>query len=225
LNTDDTKKVARAAAIANLKADLEKLKVILPVNQTFSDCMKKRKGTFKDLLEACSQERKLQGEDPQKIIEKHRATLPLYFTEQELLLVNEGLKSIQFFAYEMWNNQMALEAWKANGCESNVTVLNAEEARKFTAVHKLKPGCAITVEKYESFFERSSKNDNLITSTGNAEISADNLNFLVVPGHVEQGRKTTIEYFHYRKNNEMYRNMLSDINTMTTVLKRLLGSE
>lgn len=222
LNTDNSAKVARVAAVTNLKSDLDKLKIILPLNQSFSDCMKKRKGTIDNLLEACSQERKLQGEDPQQIIEKHRATLRLHFTEQELQQIDEGLKSIKFSAYEMWNNQMALESWEMKGCSSNITILNTDEARKYMQEHKIRPGCAITVENYASFFERDAKNENLITSTRKANISVDNLNFLVVAGHYEPGNKTTTENFFYQKNNKMYGDMLADIKTMTPLLKKLI---
>lgn len=222
LNTDNSEKVARVAAITSLKGDIEKLKVILPVNQALSDCMKKRKGTFESLLEACAQERKLLGEDPQQIIEKHRASLRLHFTDKELEQIDEGLKSIKFSAYEMWNNQLSLEGWKSKGCPSNITVLNTDEARNYMQGHRIKSGCAITVEKYESFFERDSKNENLITSTRKAEHSVDDLNFLVVAGHVVPGVKTTIEDFFYRKNNEMYGDMLADIKVMTPLLKKLI---
>lgn len=221
LNTDDLAK-ERVAEVSSLKADLEKLKVILPVNLALSDCMNKRKGNFKHLLEVCAQERKLQGEDPQQIIEKHRATLRLHFDEQQLDQIDEGLKSIRFSAYEMWNNQLSLEGWKAKGCPSNVTVLNTEEARNFMQKHRIGSGCAITVEKYESFQERDAKNKNLITSIREADVSVDNLNFLVVPGHFEPGSKTSIENFYYVKNNSMYGDMLDDIKKMTPLLKKLL---
>jgi hypothetical protein len=222
LNTDNSPKVAGVAAVTNLKSDLEKLKIILPVNQSLSDCMKKRKGTIDNLLEVCAQERKLQGEDPKQIIDKHSASLRLHFTEQELEQIDEGLKSIRFFAYEMWNNQLVLEGWKLKGCPSNITVLNTEEAHNYTQKHRIKSGCAIPVEKFESFFERDEKNENLITSTIKADISVNNLNFLVVAGHIEPGNKTTIENFFYRKNNEMYGDMLTDIKTMTPLLKKLI---
>lgn len=222
LNTDNSAKVARVAAVTSLKGDLEKLKIILPVNQSLSDCMKKRKGNLESLLEACAQERKLQGEDPQQIIEKHRASLHLHFTDEELEQIDEGLKSIKFSAYEMWNNQLTFEGWKSKGCPSNITVLNTDEARKYVQGQSNKSGCAITVEKFEHFFERDSKNENLITSTRKAEHSVDDLNFLVVAGHVVPGVKATIEDFFYSKNNELYGDMLADIKVMTPLLKKLI---
>lgn len=213
--SDSSKHAAQLTEITSLNTDLERLKVILPLNQAFSDCMKKRKGSYEKLLETCTQERKLLGDDPQQIIEKHRAALRLHFTERELEQVNEGLDSIKFFAYEMWNNQISLEGWKAKGCPDKITVLKADEIRPYTQNHKL-GNCSISIENYDSFQERDAKNKNLITSTREAVVSVDNLNFLVIPGN-----QMTIQDLFFTKNNDLYGNMQEDVKTMRTLLKTL----
>jgi len=60
------------------------------------------------------------------------------------------------------------------------------------------------------------KNKNLITSTRNAEISVDNLNFIVIPGN-----QMTIQDLFFTKNNILYSNMLEDIKTLRALLKNL----
>src|SRR6266511_1465753 len=58
----------RIAAVTNLKSDLEKVKTLLPFDQAFSDCLKKRQEPFLKAVEACARERKVRGEDVQQII-------------------------------------------------------------------------------------------------------------------------------------------------------------
>jgi len=153
---DSSKHAAQIDEITSINADLERLKIILPLNQAFSDCMKTRKGPYEKLLETCTQERKQQGDDPQQIIEKHRASLRLHFTEPELAQVNEGLDSIKFFAYEMWNNQIGLEGWKAKGCPDKIAVLEGDQIRTYMQSPK-RSNCSITIEKYDSFQESDAK--------------------------------------------------------------------
>lgn len=207
----------RIAAIINLKDDLNRIRILLPFDQSFSDCLKRRREPFESAVEACARERKLSQADAIEMVDKNLSPLKLLFSQKELGAISEHLQAIRYLAYEMQNNQLALEHWRKIGCSNRIKLLDSKDAEKLPKDQDGNAKCALSVETYSNFLERSAGNQDRVSVIKRGTVGINRIKVFIVPGEED-----TIDNYFLKSNNMLYSAALQHIEQITPFLKDLM---
>lgn len=202
----------KRVAAKSLILDLQRVDSMLPIQQSYSDCIAKRKESSLNVLSACMRERKASTDDPLKIINQNIAISRLSFSEPYLSKIVVNLESMSHTVYEMQNNQTVLEYWVRESCSRGIKV-SADPPK----VTKTDVRCTLAVQDFGQFLERSSKNSDLVSpmikSTGRVR---DFKQFIT------EGLQDDIDSYFTRSNNILKRNFLEQEQNLIATLEALI---
>lgn len=215
--SEDPSSADRIAAVKTLSEGIEKIKILLPFDQAFSDCLKRRSEPFETAVEACARERKLSQTDAINIIDRNIASLKLFFSTDELAEIDNGLLTLRYLAYEMQNNQLALEHWRKMGCPLRISFLGSGELSKLPRDKEGKTKCVLSVETFKSFLERKASNGDPFSALSHGQLSADRVKVFIIPGNDD-----TIDNYFLESNKMLYSAMLRQVDSLTPRLRALM---
>jgi hypothetical protein len=201
----------KRVAAKSLILDLQRVGNLLPIQQSYSDCIAKRKDSSLNVLSACLRERKASMDDPLKIINQNIVISRLSFSEPYLSKIVANLESMSHTVYEMQNNQTVLEYWLRESCSRGIKV--STELPKAT---KTDVRCTLAVQDYGQFLARSAKNSDIVSPMVKSTGLVQDFKLFIT-----EGLQDDIDSYFARSNNILKRNFLEQEQDLIATLEAL----
>ena len=214
----DTLRQNRITAIKKLADDLEQVKVLLPPERVIADCLQiKSREEFGKAFEACDAESKRNHTHALNILDRNLSNLTLFLSSDQLATIQKRLETIWFATYEMHNNNLAKERWRADGCPPSIDLIDSSNTDKLPRNEEGQFKCVLSVEGYDSFLNRRAPNDDPFSAIVAQNMPINRVNSFIIPG--TQG---FIDNYFLSANKLLYASMLGEMEKLLLQLKKLV---
>ncbi len=208
----------RVTAIKRLADDLEQVKVLLPPGKVIADCLQARsREEFAKAFEACDSESKRNQTHALNILNRNLSNLKLFLSSDQLAMVYKRLEAIRFAAYEMHNNNLTKERWRADGCPPSIDFVDSSTTDKLSRDEQGQVKCVLSVEGYNSFLNRQATNDDPFSAIVIQSMPRTRGKSFIVPGEQD-----FIEDYFLSADKRLYNSMLGDMDKLLLQLKELV---
>ena len=188
-----------------LAIELQGMLTLLPVQQSFSDCLDRRKGALMATMEACIRERRQSQVDPRVALGKIAAEVAIGYSDDKKNEIIRLLSEMDYIAYEMQNNQTVMEHWIREGCDRSISITNDPPSPPIIGVQRMEVRCVLAIQSRDEFIKKQEENTDQVSQMRRSFMGIADASAFIV-----EGGGDTIDAYFNRANNALYSEFLKN---------------